>query len=153
MGAGSRYIIMGLSGSNEKISLTGAQIIEKGITIMGVDRYTNEDLASAVEFLSLNQTRYPWHKLAGPNFDLHEWESAFRKWTMISFVLIIIPLFSFPKISTVRAGDYYRSLFRPLAEVKERTASATALALEKEMSLQTSSDHEPKSVSESQTPL
>ncbi|CBY21619.1 unnamed protein product [Oikopleura dioica] len=132
MGTGSRYIIMGLSGSQEKISLSGAQIIKKGITIMGVDRYTNEDLESAVEFLSLNQTRYPWHKLAGPNFDLHEWESAF---------------------STVRAGEYYRSLFRPLSEIKERTASATALALEKEMSLQTSSAPEPKSVSESQIPL
>jgi len=98
---------------------------------MKLSSFRNEDLSSAVEFLSLNQTRYPWHKLAGPNFDLHEWESAF---------------------STVRAGDYYRSLFRPLAEIKERTASATALALEKEMSLQTSSDLEPKSVPESQTP-
>ncbi|CAG5107058.1 Oidioi.mRNA.OKI2018_I69.chr1.g3125.t1.cds [Oikopleura dioica] len=85
MGTGSRYIIMGLSGSAEKISLSGAQIIKKGITLMGVDRYTNEDLASAVEFLSLNQSRYPWHKLAGPNFDLHEWESAFRKWQMTNF--------------------------------------------------------------------
>jgi len=55
--------------------------------------------------------------------------------------------------STVRAGEYYRSLFRPLSEIKERTASATALALEKEMSLQTSSAPEPKSVSESQIPL
>ena len=71
---------------------------------------------------------------------------------MINFVLTIFHVFSFPKISTVRAGDYYRSLFRPLAEIKERTASATALALEKEMSLQTSSDLEPKSVPESQTP-
>ena len=50
----------------------------------------------------------------GPNFELAEWDDA---------------------ITTVRQGDYYRVLFRPEAEIKERKLPKTVLDHEKTQSI------------------
>jgi len=114
LGENSEYIILGLSGSTEPLRLTGAQIISKSITIRASSKYSNENLKSAVNFMGENRGKYPWHKLTGPNFELAEWDDA---------------------ITTVRQGDYYRVLFRPEAEIKERKLPQTVLDHEQSQSI------------------
>lgn len=61
--------------------------------------------------------------MTGPNFELAEWADA---------------------IETVRAGDYYRVLFRPETEVKERTAAKTAFLHDKNLLKDVINDEIPK---------
>lgn len=60
----------------------------------------NEHLQKAVNFVSENARKYPWHKLTGPNFELSEWNAA---------------------VEAARQKEYYRVLFRPEREITPRT--------------------------------
>ena len=62
--------------------------------------FRNEHLQKAVNFVSENARKYPWHKLTGPNFELSEWNAA---------------------VEAARQKEYYRVLFRPEREITPRT--------------------------------
>ena len=99
----------------------------------------NEHLQKAVNFVSENARKYPWHKLTGPNFELSEWNAA---------------------VEAARQKEYYRVLFRPEREITPRTVpnieenETLANSLERS-SINTDdvthNDTEPNSVEQNQT--
>ena len=103
LGPSSEYILVGLSQCNDNLPINGRQIIQKNIKLSGVNEYTDIDLKKAVDFITENSRKYPWHKLTGPNFELEEWKSA---------------------IEAVRQNTYYRVLFRPEKEIPTRKTSS-----------------------------
>ena len=75
----------------------------------------NCDLQRAVDFVSENARKYPWHKLTGPNFELAEWQAAIESVRQNQYYRFFI------NFKNIFQPKKYRVLFRPEAEIQQRT--------------------------------
>ena len=75
---GGHYAIAGLVHPDSALQLTGETLIRKCLTLRGVHNYAPQDLATAVEFLEANHSRYPFAELVSKSFPLAEVNEAFR---------------------------------------------------------------------------
>ncbi|VTR91035.1 alcohol dehydrogenase : Phosphonate catabolism associated alcohol dehydrogenase OS=Planctomyces limnophilus (strain ATCC 43296 / DSM 3776 / IFAM 1008 / 290) GN=Plim_1903 PE=4 SV=1: ADH_N: ADH_zinc_N [Gemmata massiliana] len=60
------------------VSIEPETIVRRCLTVTGIHNYAPRDLASAVEFLAANHTRFPFAELVSKSFPLAEVNEAFR---------------------------------------------------------------------------
>ncbi len=86
---GGHYLWAGMVHPQTKLDLTGEAIVKKCLNIRGVHNYAPGQLATGLEFLTRNQTVFPFEKLTSPAVPLMELNrgielSGRRQWPRVS---------------------------------------------------------------------
>ncbi len=75
---GGSAILAGSVFPTDKINISPEEIVRRMITIRGIHNYLPTDLAAAIDFLTKNQSRFPFDALVSQVFSLDEVHSAFE---------------------------------------------------------------------------
>lgn len=73
---GGRLVLAGSTLPTRPVQMPAEAIVRRLIQIVGVYNYQPEDLGEALDFLSDNISRYPFHELVGPAFPLNQAQAA-----------------------------------------------------------------------------
>jgi len=74
---GGRFVMAGATFPARPIALPAEQIVRRLLRLEGVYNYQPEDLATALDFLSANVSRFPFESLIGGAFPLDQVQEAF----------------------------------------------------------------------------
>ena len=75
---GGRYLLAGAVFPTRPFSASAELIVRRMLTIRGLHNYAPQDLVTAVDFLSQNQSRFPFSDLIDAEFPLSQSEQAFQ---------------------------------------------------------------------------
>ena len=67
---GGKYILLGALYPNSKFTIDSSEIIRNVIQLIGLHNYSPEYLGKSIELVSNTNSKYPYHKIVGPIFDL-----------------------------------------------------------------------------------
>ena len=67
---GGKYILLGALYPNSKFTIDSSEIIRNAIQLIGLHNYSPEYLGKSIELVSNTNSKYPYHKIVGPIFDL-----------------------------------------------------------------------------------
>ena len=76
LGIGGIAVLVGSVSPGPEVGIDPEAIIRGLKSIVGVHNYTADDLATAVDFMSLHWNKMPFADLVGPRFFLHELDKA-----------------------------------------------------------------------------
>ncbi|XP_033120604.1 L-threonine 3-dehydrogenase-like [Anneissia japonica] len=76
---GGVYMFVGLVNHNTSLNITVGQLIDKCLTVTGVDSYSPEHLEAGVDFIAKYSNKYPFENLVGPIFKLSNFDKAVKE--------------------------------------------------------------------------
>ncbi|XP_071951983.1 L-threonine 3-dehydrogenase-like [Antedon mediterranea] len=85
---GGVYVLVGRNQNNPSLNVTVNQLVNKCLTIKGVDSYKPEHLQEGIDFIVKYSNKYPFESLVGPVFKLSDFDKAMKEATNKRFLRI-----------------------------------------------------------------
>lgn len=75
---GGRYVLAGLVNPGSNVTIDAHAVLRRCLTITGVHNYHPRHLLQALDFVTANRERFPFHRLVDGNYPLDRIEVAFK---------------------------------------------------------------------------
>ncbi len=74
---GGRYVLVGAVSPTRPVKVDADQLVRRMLTLQGIHNYAPQDLAAAIEFLTIHHAKFPFQELVTGVFSLAQADAAF----------------------------------------------------------------------------